>query len=427
MSLKIIRLETTRARSTLIAGAFLCLAAAFFFAKWSFANAVSMRADSKEVADLAVQLAPSDPQTHYAAAVVYDKTFDAADFARSLDEHELSVALSPNNYLLWLDLGKARERNGDSTGAENALRKALELAPNYAAVQWAYGNTLLRAGQMDEGFSQIRLAAAAKREYMNAAVVTAMMLLDGDAAKAQNVLGSTPAVKAAFAAFQMHGEHYDEAAAAWDAIPSDVKRTEFREAGEALSAQLAAAKKFRLASHVAREIWDGEGPAVGRIFNGGFETAIKQMDARLFDWQIGGGVEPQIGLSEEQKHGGGYSLFMKFNTMQASDFRQFSQTVAVEPGRPYSLEGFYRVELKGAVAWEIADANDGKSLSRSAPTQSSADWTYFRVNFDVPANSDGVIIRLVRDGCTSSICPISGKAWFDDLSLTGLADLVNRQ
>ena len=380
----------------LIAGAFLCLAAAFFFAKWSFANAVSMRVDSKEVADLAIQLAPDDPQTHYAAALVYDKTFDAADLTRSLDEYELLTALSPNNYLLWLDLGKARERNGDLAGAENALRKALELAPNYAVVQWAYGNTLLRAGRLDEGFSQIRIAAAAKPEFMNAAVVTAMMLLDGDAAKARDVLGSTPAVKAALATFQMHGGHHDEAAAAWDAIPSNVKRTEFREAGEALSAQLAAARKFRLASRVAGEVWDGDGPTVGRIFNGGFETAIKLKDARLFDWQIGIGEEPQIGLSEEQKHGGGYSLFMKFNTMQAAEFRQFAQTVAVEPGKPYSLEGFYRAELKGAVVWEIVDTNDGKSLARSASILSSADWTGFRVDFNVPANSDGVIIRLVR-------------------------------
>lgn len=427
MSLKIVKLETTFARSFLIAGGFICLAASFFFAKWNFANAVSMRADSKEVADLAIQLAPGDPQTHYAVAVVYDKTFEAAHLTRSLDEYEKSTTLSPNNYILWLALGKARELNGDSTGAENALRKALELAPNYAAVQWAYGNFLIRSGRLDEGLALMSIAAAAKPEYMNNAVATAMVLLDGDTAKVRGMLGSTSAVNAALAAFELGGKHYDEAEAAWNLIPTDEKRAKFRDAGNTISAQLAGAKQFRLAVRAATDLWDGEGPAMGRVLNGGFETAIKLKDARLFDWQIGSGAEPQIGLNEEQKHNGGYSLFMKFNAMQAADFRQFSQTVAVDPGKPYSLEGFYRAELKGSVAWEIADANDGKSLARSNAILSATDWTNFRVNFTVPAGSDGVIIRLVRDGCTSSICPISGKAWFDDLSLTGQSVLGNRQ
>ena len=92
-------------------------------AKWDFANALSSRTDQKEIADLAVSLGPSDPQTRFAAASIYRKTFDTADQERSLAEYERVAALSPYNFLCWLELGRARESNGDQAGAKLALKR----------------------------------------------------------------------------------------------------------------------------------------------------------------------------------------------------------------------------------------------------------------------------------------------------------------
>ncbi len=418
MALIIIKFERRFLLPLIAASAILCLIAGWHFAKWNFANVISMHADTKDIADLAVSMAPGDPQTHYAAAVIYEKTFDNDDLTRSLKEYEIVAALSPNNYFSWLALGRARGQNGDTAGAGSAYLRALDLAPNYAVVQWAYGNALIRAGHIDEGFLQMGLAADAKSEYVNPSVVTAMTFFDGDAERTRKALGSTPAVNAGMAAFELSNKNYDKASTAWDMIPANEKRTNFRDLGETLISRFVVAKQFRLAARVAKDIWDGEGPSPEAVFNGGFESPIKLRDARLFDWQIGPGAEPQIGLNEEQKHSGGYSLFMKFNTMQSADFRSFSQMVAVEPGKSYSLDGFYRADLKGALVWEIADAGGGKSLAKSTSVNGSADWTEFRVNFMVPGDSDGIVIRLARDGCVTQICPISGKVWFDDLRLS---------
>src|ERR1043165_831735 len=106
--------NTTSRRVILFAVLFVCVLANFYIAKWGFANMISTRADTTEVADLAVSLGPSDPQTHYTAAVLYDKTFLAADQQRSISEYETALALSPHNYLLWLEYGKALSRNGDT-------------------------------------------------------------------------------------------------------------------------------------------------------------------------------------------------------------------------------------------------------------------------------------------------------------------------
>ncbi|MDQ3750730.1 MAG: hypothetical protein M3367_17195, partial [Acidobacteriota bacterium] len=120
--IKSIKLETALSRTVLIIAGFLCLAAIFLFAKWCFANAIAAKASSKEIAELSVDLAPNDPQTHYALAVMNEKTFLPEDFVKSSAEFEQSVALAPHDVRLWLAFGKARERRGDAAGAELALR-----------------------------------------------------------------------------------------------------------------------------------------------------------------------------------------------------------------------------------------------------------------------------------------------------------------
>lgn len=417
MALDVIRIEGGLARGLLTAGILASAVLTIFFAKWCFANAVSTRAAVKEMADLAEFLGPDDPQTHYAAAVLYEKTFSADDLEHSLEEYERAAALSPNNYLSWLALGKARGRNGDVEGAEKAFLRTQELAPNYSDVQWAYGNLLLRAGRMDEGYSQVKAAVTGKPEYMSSATITALALSDGDPDAVRRVLGNTGLVNAALVKYGMSRKQFDEAAAAWAQIPPDEKRTKFNETGRVLLSQSVDAKKYTIALNTAQDIWEagGTGPKLGRIWNGDFETPIRLKDAQPFDWQIGPGAEPQVGVSDAQKKGGAFSLYMIFNSTQAADMRSISQTVAVEPGKSYTFQVYYRAELKGAVAWEIVDASDGKGLGQTPAIQTVADWTRVYTSFIVPAGSTGITIRLVRLGCTSSICPISGKVWFDDM------------
>ncbi|MGB7067973.1 MAG: hypothetical protein WBD22_00575, partial [Pyrinomonadaceae bacterium] len=94
------------------------LVGAYFFAKWGFAQSASERVEDPGVAELLTNIAPDDPQTHYAAGVLLGKTFLPGDLERSLRHFEKATALSPNNYLLWLELGRVRGAVGDVEGAE---------------------------------------------------------------------------------------------------------------------------------------------------------------------------------------------------------------------------------------------------------------------------------------------------------------------
>ena len=427
MSLKIIKFNAWPVRVVLVLAAFFCVLTAWLFVKWNFANAVVSRLDagrpeSKPVAEWLAEIAPDDPQTHYAAGVVLEKTFDPGDLERALTAYETAAALSPNDYRTWLGLARVRNLVGDTEGTIAAFDRAIELAPNYSAIQWAYGNFLIRQERTDEGFALISKAAASDPKYTSPAVVTAMEFYDGDLARVRQILGDSEATNTAIAGFLAGQKRFDEAFDAWSKVPLDSKLTRFKELGDKLFGQMVMAKKFQLAARIAGEMNSDEKPTVGQIANGGFEKGVKLRNARLFEWQIGEGAEPQIGLSDAQKHSGNYSLWMAFNTFETAGFRPVEQTVPVESGGQYEFEAFYRSDLKSAamLKWEIIDAATLATLATTPPMIPAADWTPLNAVFTVPGGSDGITIRLLRTGCNGPSCPMNGRVAFDDLSLRRL-------
>ena len=426
MPLKIVKTKPWLARLCLIAAAALCATAAWFFIKWNFTNFVASNIDPRRpesilVADWLTQIAPADPQTHFTAASLFEKTFDPGDLTRSLNEYEMAAALSPHNYLMWLNLGKARSLNGDTEGAQAAYARSLNLAPNYSNIQWVYGNMMLRQGKRDEGFALLAKAAVLNPDYSRTAVATALQIFDGDLDQVRRVLGDSDVTNAALATALARQKRYDEAFEAWSKLSTDGKADKFRELGETLTEEFAVAKRFQLAARVAADIQVNEAdkPVLGQILNGGFENIVKRTNAGLFEWQIAEGDDPPIGLTEVQKRSGNSSLWIVFNSFKAIAFRSVSQTVAVVPGASYEFEVFYKSDVKtsATLKWEIADAATGQVLASTPPIIPAGDWTLLKAAFTVPPGSDGVLIRFIRGGCVGSSCPTNGKLSFDDISI----------
>lgn len=387
-------------------------------AKWNIANAISTRADSKELADLAVRLAPDDPQTRYAAAVIYDKTFEQADAARSLAEFQSSVDNSPNHFILWLALSQSKFRSGDDEGAKNAGYRALELAPNYASVHWAYGNLLFRSGDASS-LTYIRNAVEKDAKYRFPAVSLAMNTYQNDVARVISVFGDSPEILVAVAQHFALGKNYAAAQNYWMMVPSEQRRSTFREQALAMSASALAGKQYRLASILLE---DGGQPfgKLGEVSDGGFENGVKVRGAAVFEWQIADGNEPQIAISNTIKKSGSNSLLLQFNSMEAAAFRQVSQVVAVEPGNSYLFTTSYRTELKASATLKfvITDIATGTEIASTQTFDATADWSTVSARFVVPASTDAVTISLARADCKATICPINGKVWLDDISLT---------
>ncbi len=421
MQTKAFKISSPLQRILLIVFGLLCLVWLFFAAKWFFGNAIATRVLQKEVAELAVSLAPNDPQTHLTAAVLYNQSFQPEDLPKALAEYEKAVALSPNDYRLWLAFGKALERTGKSESAAKALQKALELAPHYAEVRWVYGNILLRQGKTAEAFAEIRRAVEGDPKFAAPAATTAWDIFEGDLEAVRKNIGDSASVKSALAVYLANQKRFDEALQIRNSIPENIRKTTFKEDGEKIFSQLIADKKYRSATRIKSELAgkDAAGISVGKITNGGFETAVNAEKAEVFEWEIAAGDQPQIGVNNEQKHSGGQSLVLVFNSAVGKEFRNVSQIVAVEGGREYEFEAFYKsaLETSATVKWEIVEAASGRILASTDAIGRKTDWKSSGVRFTTPEESEGIIIRLVRENCASADCSISGTVWFDDVSL----------
>ena len=419
MAVKSIKFDSLAGRVFLLVAALVCLTAFFFAAKWCFANALAPKSASKEIAEITIRLAPDDPQTHYALAALSEKTFLPEDLPVSIAEYEQAAALSPNDFRLWFALGKARERNGDAAGAELALGKALELAPNYAEIQWTLGNVLLRRGKTVEAFVEIRKAAEGDSKFTSPAVSTAWQIFGGDFAQIKQSLGDSAKINSALVIFLAKQKLFDEAMKVWNTLPREEKKNDLKQNGEEFFREMLAAKRFRDALRIQTEIGETGNFAPGKIFNGGFETEVKTKDASVFEWQIANGLQPQIGFDDRERRGGNRSLVIVFNSLDGRDFRSVSQTIAIEPGKNYRFEAFYKSDLKtpATFRWEIFDASNDKVLAATDSISANADWTNLQTEFNASETVQAVTIRLARESCRAGICPITGKVWFDDFSI----------
>jgi tetratricopeptide (TPR) repeat protein len=419
--LKAISFDSIPVRTAALVVAAIVVIIAVFSFIWGLANSASLWANEKELGALLAELSPGDPQTHFTSARQHEQTFEPGNVATALAEYEKSAALSPYNYLIWLELGSARVRAGETPGAEAAFRRALELAPNYARAHWALGNLLLRNGNDDEAYAEIRKAIERDPTFAAPAAALALQMADGDPTAVRSRFEGLPHGNAALASLLAGQKRFDEAAAVWNSVsirPGDVKLFETM---QGLKRMFFDGKRFRDAAAIAAQQNAGiDAPTVERVTNPDFELPVKTEGAGEFDWRVAQSNYPQIGVTDAHKRSGRYSLITLFNSLDPKNFKGFSQVVAVQPGRTYDLSVAYRADVKSKVPfhWDVLSAVDSKRLALSDALAPSTDWTTVTTRFTVPADADGIEIRFVRGDCIAAACAASGSFWFDDISIT---------
>jgi tetratricopeptide (TPR) repeat protein len=309
-----------------------------------------------------------------------------------------------------------REASGDADGARAALARAKDLAPNYARVRWAYGNVLLRRGEQEAAFAEMRGAAAADPAYAAPLVSAAFQFFGNDTERVVAAAGESSGVKAALSIAFADDKRFDESLRLWQTMEADQVQKNV-DTGRTVLTKMLEAKHFRTAVALANLLAGSSKFSTGSVFDGGFENGITMQNPGPFDWRVADGPQPQVALTDGQRHGGAYSLLLIFRTAAGSDLRQIAQTIAVEPGAVYKFGSFYRSDLKSAakVHWQIATP-DGRAIASTTPFVPANEFTPLETELAVPADTDGVIVSLVRDTCTAP-CSMAGNVWLDDISL----------
>jgi tetratricopeptide (TPR) repeat protein len=365
----------------------------------------------RDQANRAVELSPQDPESHSVRALV---SYRSNDLKTTIVELEQSVALRPRDYLLWLQLGRARDEAGDVQGAKLALQEATALAPYYSDPRWQYGNVLYRAGQTDEALRELRRAAEAEPSLFPVLMDLAWGTYGEPATVEQIIAPRSDALRLSLARFFVKHGKINEALALFRASGGNVI-----EERKQLLNELLRAKQFR----AAYEVWktDHSGTADASIINAGFEDRISLSEKSFGWWQEKRQERVSLSIDTKEPRSGASCLFVEWSGDSSAGAPIISQLVLTQPATRYRLSFFARTEnvvTAGLPVITITDAKDGRVLGQSQIlSQGTTQWNQYDAVFETSTTTEAVLLNIQRQSCSPGPCPIFGMAWFDDFAL----------
>ena len=382
------------------------------------------RALLKELAEEAVGVSPADPETRSALAAAL---YNSGDLAGTLRELERAASLRPRDYLLWLQLGRVRDEAGDREGSLLALQEAVRLAPYYSEPRWQYGNVLYRAGRFDEAFPELRRAARSDPALLPVFMDLAWGTYEGDARAVEEIVNpETDALRLSLARFFVKKGKITEALSLFRAS-AGISKEEQRK----LLVELINNKQFK----AAYEVWDadrGRRPDVAAsmvaasMTDPGFEGRINLSEPG-YGWRQERSLEGvRLSLETKGPRSGSRCLLIEWSGHAQPEAPVISQLVLVEPNARYRLSFFARTEevvTGGPPVLVVTDAGDNEARvlgqSKAFP-RAANEWQEYEAEFTTYGTTEAVLISVRRQSCPANPCPIFGRVWLDDFTLSRL-------
>lgn len=382
----------------------------------------NIEVDELSYANKAIALDAANPINYFLRAGVLES---AGKRAEAVEDAMRAVRLSPNEFALWLKLGSLYEADGDGAKAEASYKRAIELAPNYAQPRWLYGNLLLRRGAHEAAFAQLREVAQSYPTLLPITLALAWRASDGDATQIENWLQPLDdRIRLELAQYLVRQQRESEAMRLYRQIekPNQAQH-------QALINTLLDAGYYKS----ARQVWVDSKKSVDAarfnnevLYDGGFETELKRNETS-FGWRVPRNTsEQQVALSTANKQSGKYALQIRWSGNVGVGTPLISQLVAVEANNRYRMSFAARTgELNTGGLPFIAISVAGKTAPPLARSEALAgemrEWKNYSVEFVAPANTQAVVVAIVREPCAGGgLCPIFGQVWLDDFALQKL-------
>jgi tetratricopeptide (TPR) repeat protein len=398
-----------------VAVTILCIAFCLFLiqasARFGFSRMLARFAvleNSIAAADQAVQLAPSDADVHRSRATILNRLQNPAEAAKSL---ATAASLRYRDDYLWIELGNTREELGDTEGALAALDQAVRWAPYYAHTHWQRGNLLLRMRRPAEAFNELRFAANANSAYTPNLIDLAWGISGENISTTESLIDiKDDTTRLALIRYLARKGKGREVA---NQLPK-INQALVAETEMELARLLFAAKNYRDAFDFYSDIHhDTDLP-----INGGFEDPIAFND-NTFGWIVAPDQKSRAAIDVSEKFGGAKSLQINFDGSWTPGTPLLSQTIVVDPNKTYRLSFAVRTKdlvTGGTPVLLVNDANQQLGRSENLPTATTP-WRTLTLNFTTTATTQAVIIRLQRNNCDSSPCPIFGTLWLDEFHI----------
>ena len=401
-----------------ILGAVVCALAVWESARIGYARTYALQAlKTNDVArsDRSVQILPHDAEVHAARGVVLQRT---ANYTEACGELEQATQLRPRDYFLWMMLGVTRDLNDDPAGGISALRQSVALAPWYARPRWFLGNLLLREGDIDAAFQELRFAGERDVTLFPNVIDLAWGIARGD--PQQTVALIKPNNDQARISLAIFLASRKQPQAALEQFRSAGK-TSVEDANQ-LSERLIESRFFTDAYEIWRQA-HCSACLTGSFINASFEDEI-DLSNRGFGWQIPANVSGVTLSIDGGEHAAGTrSLRIDFQGNATPQTILASQLLVVDPGKRYQIS--VQMMTKSFVSpagpvLKVIDASDERlpTLGQLSLKNETSGWQTYTIQFAAGANTRAIRIVLSRDNCATDPCAAFGTLWLDSFAIS---------
>jgi tetratricopeptide (TPR) repeat protein len=402
-------------------------ALAIFLSYFGVRNAIAthyLNLDTRAGYERAVALEPANARNWFLLGRSYLYDFEQPEPALAVQSLRKAVALDPYSAEALLDLAAAYDGQGDTANARQAFLAAQSVYPLSADVAWSYGNFLLRQGEQDAAFREIRKAVELEPKRGAEAFSRALRVQPDVNVLLDKAVPPSAAVYLPILLSLSEVGGLDNAQRVWNRLIALRQKVPMSEMIFFIN-ELIHQRRVADAVHA----WDQAvsimqnppppDPAGSLLWDGGFESGY---NGGGFSWHfLPATSDVQISLDTSEKHSGERSLRILFNGHRNISFEDACHDVAPEPGKRYLLSAWVKTQS--------LSSSEGVRLQISAFTPTSAEsvttedvhgtqpWKQVQLVWAAPPGAGFARVCVKRKMSDMPESDIQGAAWLDDISL----------
>lgn len=372
----------------------------------------------------ATQLEPDDAGKWYLLGRYWQYNLEDPETDRAIHAYQQAVSLDPRSADAWLDLGSAYESEGRIADARHAFLQAEQDYPLSPEVSWRYGNFLLRQGDLDAAFAQIKHAVEVDPKRGAAAFALCMRVdADVDSVLARALPPSQDAYLSVISSLASR-EQTDQALNVWSRLADLHPQFPLAESYPLLEVLI---RRLRITE--ARRVWNQAlvfagvlrppDPPDSLVWDGGFESNVA---GGGFTWRYPRFVPgAQINLDSKEKHSGKSSLRLTFNGLRNANFADICQYIPVQPSVSYRFSAWIRtrsLSTDQGVRFALHSINGSDNpMAWTDEVRGTTPWTQINLPWTSGKSTQELQICIVRLPSSQFDNKIFGSAWIDDVAL----------
>jgi tetratricopeptide repeat protein len=423
------RLWSSAHRGVILALAF---GLAGFLSYFSLRNAFAVHyADlqTRQGYERAIRMEPGDYRNWYLLGRYWQYNLEDADTVRAIQAYTAALSLNPGSAEIWSEIATAYEAEGDIPAARDAFLHAKHTYPLSAEVAWRYGNFLLRQGEQEAAFLEMRHAVEAEPKRAAEALSRALRAEPNIDLILDRVL---PRVSEAYigAIMDQTAEgHTSNAVKIWNRLGPLRPQLSIREAPFSLVGallqenQIAEAQRIWEQAVVFAGLSNLADPAGSVLWDGGFESGVI---GGGFSWTFPQGVGGvQISLDTREKHSGNRSLRLLFNGRYNLHLVGPCHQVPVQPSTAYDFSAWIRtlsLTTEQGIRFQLQPLGTQDTSTVATPDlRGTQPWTRVEIPWSSGKNVQEMQVCVLRLPSQEVDDKIQGMAWVDDVALVPVA------